>query len=263
MRSGTVARDCFCAFIVFGALLALWCTPVSAASDALVNLDEDLPTALEDAIPTKPHEINGQGALRYEGAVKARTERVTLSPELQAGLAPGWQVNLSAPFVLGATREEAGSRNLRLRALYQVLSESGAWPALAVSTRAELPTGLQSNGVDTRVKVLATKTIGPPSTLDRVHLNAAWLHNAGRQPGEREHYYSLVAGYTRVMGSKSLLVVDYVREQEQERGLTADLLEVGVRRLLGQHLVVGGGVGVGLDGNSPPLWCSIALQYGL
>jgi len=181
---------------------------------------------------------------------------------VQYGVAPGWQLSISVPFAFAATQEEAGSRNLRLRAFYQFVQERRAWPAVAASARAELPTGLRSAGVDTRVKFLATKTLGPPPTQDQLHLNVAWLHNAGGHRAEREHYYSLVAGYSRVLNLRSLLLLDYAREQEQERDITTDIFEIGVRRLVGQHIVLGVGIGAGLDATSPPVRFSVAVQYG-
>lgn len=247
--------------LIFGlsCLLQVWRgIPETHAADHM-NLEEGLPTQIEDAYPIAYRGREIQGFARYERTDDGRDDRAALEPRLEVGAAPNLQVSLSTPLLFGSA-DRTGSRNLDLGALYNFNTESLRVPAFALAARAEFPTGINSNGVDTTLKFIATKTLGG-YTLQRVHLNAAWLHNAGRRTGERGDRYSLVLGYNRALTADLMFVTDYVREQEREKEKTADILEAGVRYQLTPLTVLAAGAGAGIGEDSPEVRLTVAFQY--
>jgi hypothetical protein len=109
------------------------------------------------------------------------------------------------------------------------------------------------------LKLIATKSI-TKTGLDRLHINAAWVHNAGQLPDEREHLYHIVFGYSRRLGADTVIVADYVREQERKEGETFDILEIGLRRQITPLTVISGGIGAGLSKDSPDVRVTLGFQ---
>lgn len=75
--------------------------------------------------------------------------------------------------------------------------EYGNTPALAIRADAYLPTGRDSEGVDFRVRGIASKHLGQ---YDRVHLNLDLTVNNSAAPGERKMQPGVVLGYSRPLG---------------------------------------------------------------
>lgn len=224
-----------------------------------MNLEEGLPTQVEDAYPIPYLGREIQGFARYERTDDGKDDRAALDPRVEVGIAPNWQATLSTSLLFGSA-DRTGGRNTNLGALYNFNTESLRVPAFALAAQAAFPTGINSNGVDTTLKFIATKTLGSYS-LQRIHLNAAWLHNAGRRMGERSDRYSLVFGYNRALTADLIFVTDYVREQEREREKTADILEAGIRYQLTPLTVLAAGAGVGIGEDSPEARLTVGFQY--
>jgi hypothetical protein len=240
---------------IFFAALVATCSSLLAADH--LNLEEGLPTHLEDAYPIAYRGREIQTHLSYEHLDDGK-DRVTLQPQFEFGFAPNAQGKIAAPFYLGdADKKDSG--NIGLEAFYNFNTEGIYVPAFALSARADLPTGREAAGIDTTLKAIATKSVSRTG-LDRVHLNAAWKRNAGRGTMEREHMYQLIAGYSRRLGADTVIVADYVREQEEEKGKTFDIIELGVRRQLTPLTVLSTGAGVGISKDSPDVRFTLGFQ---
>jgi hypothetical protein len=176
-----------------GLLLLVFCSaaccgalglPAARAASDPSNLSQGQPLEVEDAEPTEP---GRKADSRAPCVTSARTsegqDRVLYEPGLQFGLAPGWQGTVSARFFSGSA-DKTGSGNVRLDVLRQFLRETANTPALALSGQAELPAGQDSEGVDTRLKFILSRTLGGAPSLPRLHLNVGWKHNDKKQPGE-------------------------------------------------------------------------------
>lgn len=239
------------------AALMLGVAPLTLPAADHLNLEEGLPTQLEDAYPIAYRGREIQAHISYEHQDDGK-DRVTLQPQFEFGFAPNAQGKITVPFFLGdADKKDSG--NLGLEAFYNFNTEGIYLPAFALSARADLPTGREAAGIDTTLKAIATKSV-TRTGLDRVHLNAAWKRNAGRGPMEREHMYEIVAGYSRRLGADTVIVADYVREQDEEKGKTFDIIELGVRRQLTPLTVLSAGAGAGLSKHSPDLRLVLGLQ---
>ena len=239
------------------AFVPLWCfNPVQAADH--MNLEEGLPVEVEDAYPTAYRNREWQLQGRFERTDDGKN-RFVVDPRLEYGFARNWQARINVPFQFGSA-DKIGSGDVGLEAFYNFNTESLSLPAFAVSAKADLPTGRNSSGVDTQFKFIATKTLGAGRKLQRVHFNFIYHNNANARATERSNRYGVVLGYSQRVGPDTLLVADYVREQEKMRGKTSDILELGFRRSLTPLRVLALGAGVGIGKDSPDFRITAALQ---
>jgi hypothetical protein len=237
------------------ALLVLLAASTRAADHH--NLEEGLPTEIEDAYPVGFRGREVQAAFRYE-RTDDNEDRFVIDPRVEVGFAPNWQAKVSVPFFLGSA-DRTDSGNVGLEAFYNFNVEGLVLPAFALSGRTDFPTGKDSAGLDTTLKAIMTKSISKTG-LDRIHLNLAWKHNAGSRHGQRDDLYRLVVGYSRRLDADTTVMVDFIREQEVEDDHEANLFELGVRRQITPRILVGLGVGAGVGDESPKFRTTLALQ---
>ena len=76
-------------------------------------------------------------------------------------------------------------------------SEKTWWPAMAIEGQLDIPSGKDSEGLDTRLQFIATKTLSGQPAQDQLHVNFTWVHNAENAPVERDDRYIAVLGYSR------------------------------------------------------------------
>lgn len=239
--------------LAFACGLAGW----SARAADHLNLDRGLPTQVEDAYPTAFRNREVQGTFRYD-RTRDDKDRFELAPRLELGIAPNTQLSIDAPFYLG-NAEKTGSGNVRAEALYNFNTEGIYLPAFAAAAEAEFPSGRDSRGVDTRAEFILTKSI-TRTGLDRIHFNAAWLHNAGARQMERENRYELVAGYSRRLGADIVGVADFIRQQEMRRGENSNVFEAGIRWQLTPLTILSLGAGFGVGEESPKAKGILGIQ---
>lgn len=146
-------------------------------------------------------------------------------------------------------------------AMYNFNQESLMLPALALSGRVDVPSGVNSHGLDTYLRFLATKTIGRTSLLQRVHVNASWVHNADPQGDERDNRYIAIVGYSARVARATVFVADYVREQQRRKGADSNIIELGVRQIINPLTVLSLGVGAGIAEDSPTVRVTMGFQY--
>jgi hypothetical protein len=235
--------------------------PVVKAADHY-NLEEGIPVTIEDALPTPYRNREFQILLDWERTEEGEN-RYLGEARLDVGLLPNLEVEVAVPFIWGNAVEDDGLDDVRLAALYNFNQETLRVPALALVGEIEFPTGEESEGLDTTLKFIATKTVGRSSLLHRVHLNLAWKRNSQPLPDERENYYMAAIGYDRRIGATGMLIFDFVREQEKEKGKDANLFEVGYRYQLTPLMVFAIGAGVGIGDESPDFRIAVGFQRSL
>lgn len=241
-------------------LLGFWAMLGSTVRGAdHLNLEEGLPTELEDAYPIAFRGREFQTQVQFERTDGGK-DRFVIDPRFEFGIARNAQAKISVPFFLGDA-DQKDSGNIGLEGFYNFNTE-GIWlPAFATSLRLDFPTGRHASGVDTTLKGLVTKSI-TKTGLDRVHLNMAWKHNdnGGAGPMVRDDLFHVVFGYSRRVGADTVVVADYVWEQDRVKGKTADILEIGLRRQITPLTLVSVGLGAGITKDSPDLRATIGLQ---
>lgn len=236
-------------------LLVFCCIPAWAADHD--NLEEDLPIHVEDAYPIGFQGREFQGVFRYEETNDGES-RFRLEPRVEYGFAPNWQIAVSSPFLLG-NADRQGSGDVRLKVLHNFNTETLDMPAISISGEAIMPTGKESAGLDTQLKLLVTRSVSKTG-LDRVHFNLAWEHNAANAQDERGDRYIAVLGYSRRVGPQTLFLADFVREQGRKKGEHANIVEFGVRHQVHPRTVLSLGVGAGIGQESPRFRVTTGFQ---
>ena len=221
---------------------------ISAAAESDIGeVEKGSPTQIEDAYPLGYRELDIEGLFRYERLNQKR--RYVYSPRIEYGLAPNWQIRLTAQLFTG-TADVSESGNLQIEVLRNLTMESRWMPALAISAVGDFPTGHAAHGIDTTLKLLASKALGTSTSRPQVHLNFTWTHHGGRPTTERSELYGVVVGYSRLLTAQMMLVADYFHQQLPLAGRTEDVIEAGFRRALSKTVVVALGAGYGLNNDS-------------
>ncbi len=244
-------------------IVSIWLLPpfgsTCHASDHY-NLEEGIPVEVEDSLPTAYLNREIQAYFRWE-RTDDDEDRFKAATILEYGVMRNAQVELEVPFVWGEAVEEEGIGDVQLAALYSFNQETLWIPGLALKGVLEFPTNEDSRGVDTTLKLILSKTLGRSTLWNRLHINASWKHNSGAQKDEREDYYVAVAGWDVRVGPETLLIVDFVREQEKEKGKEANIVETGLRYQLTPLTVLAAGVGAGIGDESPEVRTTIGFQH--
>ena len=224
------------------------------------NLEEGLPTRLEDAYPTAYRNREVQLAPRYDRRA-GRQDLFFIDPAVEAGLFRNSQWRLAVPVRAGSA-DRTGSGNVRLDAFYNFNTEGLALPALAVSGRLEVPTGYYPagtpRGIEGTAKLIATKSVD--NRMDRLHVNVEYTGVGRAGPEERRGLLAVTAGVSGRAGPDMVVILDAFRQEERLRGEVTNLAELGLRRQFTPRLVAAAGVGTGLDKDSPRVRATLALQ---
>ncbi len=252
--------------VVLAAVMVGWVIGMGVFSPAAPgaadhsNLEEGLPLEVEDAYATAYRNREIQGVIRWDRTDEGK-DKLVLTPRFEWGFLRNAQLRVDAPFILGDA-DKTGSGDVRTELFYNFNTESVYLPAFAASVRADFPSGHDSRGIDTSVKLIASKMPFPWTTLlHRIHVNVAWTHNSDRREGERSDFYTAVVGFSVRAWKDTLFLADYVREAERERGKDANILEAGIRQQITPLLVLSLGAGAGIGEDSPDFRLRGGFQY--
>lgn len=235
-------------FLSVAALAALSVSATCFGDDVNTRykLDPDFPSRIEDAYPVKFGDAYIKYTSRY-GRQRSGTDRTTATPEVAAGIAPNVDLHISESYYIGdADHTGSGDTNINSQWMFLEEKQGEWWPALAVEGTVLLPTGRESEGLDTGLQFLLTKTLDWGPHFDEVHLNVQWNHNFIHDTGERSDYYVAVAGYTRRLVENIVLDTDVYWQQAEARRTNAQGAEVGLIYVLGDNVLLAGGVGSSL-----------------
>jgi hypothetical protein len=233
-------------------------SPLVAADH--LNLEDGLPLQVEDAYPIAYRGREVQGIFRYERS-RDDEDQFMLVPQVEIGIWPNTELSIRAPFHLG-DGNRTGSGDVHIGGLYNFNTESILLPALAVEVEGVIPTGKDNSGFDTTFKFLATKSVSRMG-LDRIHLNLAWIRNAAPLPTEREHRYAAIIGYSRRIAADWVVLADFVRQTERERGEDSNIFELGFRWQITPLTVISFGAGAGVGGDSPRARAVVGFQKSI
>jgi hypothetical protein len=238
--------------IAFALACSVACSAALADLSDVANLDSGLPTEIEDAQPIDHGEKEVQLITRWDRQRNGANLYVA-EPQFQWGFAPRWQAALTL-HALGGTADTTTSGDVRLQLMRQLNEEANGLPALAAFVRFDAPTGQDSRGLDTTLRLAATKTLGAERYTHQVQANLMWTHNAAPGADERSHFARVLVGYSTALNERTVVVADLIREQERTRGEMASIAELGVRRALAGKTVLSLGLAAGTGGADAPRW---------
>jgi hypothetical protein len=235
--------------IIVSLALLMAVTPVANAIDHK-NLDEGRPLRLDDAYAIASGELAvevGAGfALERRGP-----DRGVFPLEVLYGAFPSLQLGLGTTLLTGPheVHEQTKSGDLRVSGLYNFNQETSTLPAFGLKLELNLPTGVDSAGVDVEVKGLMTRSIDRLS----LHLNAGYAFLSGTTRDERDGRYEVTLGASYPVGApqytRTTLVGGLFTEQGDRRGGSNVFgAEVGFHHQLTQRVVVDAGIGSELAG---------------
>ena len=210
------------------------------------EVEKGSPTQVEDAYPLQYREFDLEGLFRYARFNGASA--YIYQQRIEYGVAPSWQLRMTSPWLFGRG-DKTENGNLNVEVLKNFDMEDRFIPAVALSVETDFPSGGGLTGIDTTLKLLASKTVSDSPSPGQVHFNAAWTHNAAPLKTDRRDLYSFIFGYSHLLGLRFMVIGDFVRQQLQERDRSENLLEIGMRLLVFPQTVfaLGGGYGLGRD----------------
>ncbi len=235
-------------------LAVLWLVMVPTAVWALDhdNLDPNRPIAMEDAYAIPKGEIGLESGVRVNDQRKGRT-RVVFQPQIIYGAFDNTQIEIQGDLftdpssIVGANK----SGDLHLGVLYNFNTETLDLPAFAARVEADLPTGVDSRGVDTQFTGIMTRSFG----RWRAHLNAGYTVLGSPQGQERGGTYRVIAAVSYPLGYptsfRDTLIMDVYSRQSDVRGQRNNTgVEFGLRHQLSSRIVVDTGLGTEFYGPS-------------
>lgn len=216
------------------------------------NLDPNRPLQVEDAYPIPEGEIALESGVRVNDRREGRT-RFAFQPQILYGVSRNTQIEIQSDLftesatVVGPNR----SGDLRLGVLYNFNTETLTLPALAMSLELDVPTGVQSKGVDTKVTGILTRSVGRL----RFHINGGYTVLGSPQYQERSGMYRFVAAASYPIGYpyrfRETLIIDIYTRQSDLLGQSNHTgIEVGLRHQLSSRIVLDGGLGTEFMGPS-------------
>src|SRR5262245_9068463 len=214
------------------------------------NLDEGRPLRLDDAYAISTGEVEVEAGAGVK-VPRHGAARGVFPLEILYGALPNLQVGIGTTLTTDprTVDEPAKSGDLELSALYNFNQETLTLPAFGVRLDVNLPTGVESRGVEVELKGIVTKSVGRLS----FHLNAAYQFLIDVGPGERDGRYEFVLGASYPLGApqhtRTTLIADVFTEQSVRHGEDNVVgAEIGFRYQVTSQLVWDVGLGTEFAG---------------
>ena len=216
------------------------------------NLDPNRPIAVEDAYAIPEGELGVEAGVRFNDRRQGRTQ-ATFQPQIIYGAFRNAQIEIQGDLftdprtVVGANK----SGDLHLGLLYNFNTETLRLPAFAVRVEADLPTGVNSRGVDTQMTGIMTRSFD----RWRVHVNAGYTVLGSPQGQERPGTYRAIVAVSYPLGYpmrfRETVIASLYTRQSDLRGQTNHTgVEVGVRHQFTSRVVLDAGIGTEFLGPS-------------
>ncbi|MES2526743.1 MAG: hypothetical protein V4598_06635 [Bdellovibrionota bacterium] len=221
----------------------------------VMNLNENVPTHLEDASPVEEHATIFQLSTQFEEE-NPDPDDFVFRPDIRYGLTKKIQVEALADFMTGGDENQSGE--IRTGVLYQFNDSENAVPIVSLNPVVHLPTGKESRGNDLGIKLILTSTLAGSSdrAVSQLHLNYELLHNSARRPGERKDEGIYAFGISQRIKEKLALIVDFIHQDDIFKDRQETYIESGLHQEIGKKFYLSYALGKGV-GPSTPDWTGI------
>lgn len=214
------------------------------------NIDANRPLSFDDAesIGFREQSIEFGGAIV---APEANDLGAEFEIEYLYGFAPNTHFNIGIDPAFGARVDSEETDfdigDVSVGIFHNFNREYDNTPAFAVRADAHFPTGKDSQGVDFRLRGIASKTVGQ---YDRLHLNLDLNLKTDAEAGERSVTPGVILGYSKPLGyprrfDRTILAEVGVRGSEHEDGGAVLSTGIGLRQQVGYQSVLD----IGLQGD--------------
>lgn len=216
---------------------------LTAQADVM-NLNEFMPTRMEDASVTDLNKLDVQGSLHYDD----NWESTLLRTNLRYGVVKRVQLEVANDTISGPRgTEQSGGRT---QAGFQWnFNDQDDWvPSIAIVPQLAFPTGKGDKGIDPSVKMNLTYTLVGTlhEPVGQFHFNYRWEHNSIKQKEENKIGKQLIFGYSHKISSNSSLLADFIHERDKYFTLTSNELELGWMKEWFKEFYLGLGVALEL-----------------
>ena len=216
------------------------------------NLDPNRPIGMEDAYAIAKGEIGVESGVRFNDERQGRS-RVAFQPQIIYGAFYNTQIEIQSDLMTdpNTVAGPAKSGDLHLGLLYNFNTETIGLPAFAARIEADLPTGVNSRGVDAQMTGIMTRSFGRL----RAHLNLGYTIVGSPQGQERPGAYRAVAAVSYPLGYPTsfldtLIASVYTRQSDFRGQHNNTGVEVGLRHQLTSRIVLDGSLGTEFYGPS-------------
>ena len=216
------------------------------------NLDPNRPIGMEDAYAVPKGEIGLEAGVRMNDQRQGPT-RVTFQPQIIYGAFDNTQIEIQSDVITDPNTVTGTDKSgdLHVGVLYNFNTETLILPAFAVRAEVDLPTGVNSRGVDTQFTGILTRSFGRL----RAHLNAGYTVAGSPQGSQRPGAYRAVAAVSYPLGyptsfRDTLIASVYTRQSDQRGQNNNTGVEIGLRHQLTSRIVLDCGLGTEFVGPS-------------
>jgi hypothetical protein len=191
----------------------------------VMNLNEFMPTRMEDAAVTNQNQVELQGSVDYEDDEK----QFIFRPNLRWGAYKRVQVEYTSDFISAPKGSETGSGAQTIGAQWNFNDQDNWVPSLAIEPQVIFPSGKDAHGADTSIKAILTYTLAGTITdpVGQFHLNYRWYNNADNQLEENKTGELFLLGYAHKISPHSSLLLDFVNEQTAFSSQVQNDVELG------------------------------------
>jgi len=207
-------------------ILVLILISLPALADVM-NLNEFMPTRMEDSFNVKEKNVEFQVSSDF---VNEDTDQIIFRENIRYGATQKLQLDLIGNQLSGG--DETDSGEIEIGGQYMLIDE------LSVSPMVILPTGKGAKGIDSHLRFNNSFTLmGSTNTpMLQMHFNLDWGHNSQSQEGERTDHNLYLAGFSYKFNDSGSLLVDILREEQQNKGEETNVVELGTQYELGSHI---------------------------
>jgi len=190
----------------------------------------------------------------------------TLQPAVVWGATDRWQVSFTVPInhIDNLNVAPDGNYDSHIGTQYRLTDQEGYWPALALATNSRIPTGQNSNGIDTEVRLILTNEY---ESGIRSHLNFFGEVTNGNnlEPFDQRNFqYGGVVGLDGPLCADGAVhwVVDYqYRISQVQGGGGTNIGEAGWQWQINESNKLGMSVQMSLDHTENTSDVGAALTY--
>ena len=242
------------------AILASFISARACAADPQ-SISTDVPVQVEDAFPTKYGVMTLQNTDVYtddnknsKGADDTQVQGV-----VKIGALPGLQVDIGPSYNFG-DQSNADSGAGTVDALYQFNDNTTYLPAFAAHIYYEQPYGAGHQSQEWVFRGIATKYLGPSDRAPRLDINLTDYHLEQPSSTSRKDQLEAIVGLSADLNQNTAIVGDVVHGDLSAVGQVETIVDVGLRHTISGDWAISGGVGAGVEQQSPAFRVFFALQ---
>ncbi len=217
-----------------------------------MNLNEFVPTHLEDATPVDVHSTIYQVSGKFE---KSNPDEITIREDIRYGVNKHLQLEAMVDNLSGGKEVRSGESKFSI--LYMPYEVENSLPVLGLNPFVAFPTGKISEGIDPGAKIILTSKVTSETQL---HLNYQLRHNAGRRAQERAEETLYAFGVTRRLRDNLAIIADIIYQDDNTKSSFKNYVEAGLHQETYKGIYLSYGFGKGFGPNGPDWMGNLSLE---